>query len=223
MSVLIYPNSETASRAAAILFVANVLENPYGTVGLTYDSVLDEMFRSVRKMSEKGILSYPNNRFYQLSEFVSPGEGTPSIQSMLRETLFGNEAPAAERYIVPFYPQMNWAAVCSRFENDILDHGGLDLSILVLRPDGSLLYNLAGEDLAPVTHVEVIGKEKVISAGMATVMRSKKLIVLALGEDVAEITAKALGGSVSNQIPASYLQLHQDVTFILDEKAASLL
>jgi glucosamine-6-phosphate deaminase len=58
---------------------------------------------------------------------------------------------------------------------------------------------------------------------MATVMRAKKLIVVAAGTDCADAAVRTLGGEISNAVPASYLQLHQNVTFILDEEAASLL
>ena len=85
------------------------------------------------------------------------------------------------------------------------------------------MYNLPGAEMAPITHVELIGNEKVVTAGLATIMRSKKLLVVATGKDSAQAAAKALGGSVESDQPASYLQLHQNVTFILDEEAASLL
>lgn len=221
MSVLIYPNTEAAAKAAAAIFVGTALENPYATIGVTYDSVLDETFRYVRQAVTDGVLSFANHRFYQLCEFVPGDENGPSLRSMLQETLLKEAQP--EQYVVPYDKNRNWAEICAGFEQDILDHGGLDFTILVLRPDGSLLYNLAGDELAPITHVEMIGGEKVVSAGMATIMRSKKLIVFAAGTDAAETVSKALGGSVNDRQPASYLQLHQNVTFILDERAASLL
>ena len=223
MSVLIFSDAALASKAAATVLAGNLLENPYANIGLTYDSSLDGIFHALQELVANNILSFANHRFYQLCEFVSASEETPVIRKLLNDSLFGQHAPSAEQYVIPYYPNLNWAGICARFENDILEHGGLDLTILVLRPDGSLLYNLPGEELAPVTHVELIGSEKVVSAGMATIMRSKKLAVVAIGESVAEATAKVLGGAVSNQQPASYLQLHQNVTFILDEKAASLL
>ena len=223
MSVLIYPSAALAEKAAATILAAELLENPYATVGILYDSVLDNVYHAVRSMAKDGVVSFENHRFYQLCEFVPSEEGGTSIRGLLKESLFSDCGPDDAQYVVPYDPQKNWAEICARFEEDILEHGGLDFTVLTLRPDGSLLYNLAGEDLAPVTHVELIGKEKVVSAGMATVMRSKKLIVYAAGDDVADAAAKALGGAVSNQQPASYLQLHQNVTFILDDKAASLL
>ncbi len=225
MSVLIYRDRQTAGAATATLFAAAVLENVHLNIGITYDSVLEPAFESLRAMLSNGLLSLHGARMYQLCEFVPKAdeEQGPTIYGLLKETAFAETEFSAEQYIVPISDQGNWAQICNRFESDILEHGGLDFAILGLRPDGSLLYNLAGDDLAPVTHVEKIGEEKVVSAGMATLMQAKKLIVTATGADCAEAVVKALRGSVCDKQPASYLQLHQNTIFILDEEAASLL
>ncbi len=223
MSVLIYADHQTASTVAATLFTASVIENPYETLGLTYDSVLDETFSRLCSMHKDGLYSLKNARMYQLCEFVPGNNDSPSVCDLLTETLFHEAMPDPDKYVIPYAEGRNWAQICNDFENDIFEHGGIDLMLLVLRPDGSLLYNPAGEELAPVTHVELIGGEKVVSAGMATIMRAKKLLVFATGKESAKSVQQALGGPVSNTVPASYLQLHQNVTFILDEEAASLL
>ena len=223
MSVLIYPDSHTAGVAAATMFAAALMENPYASVGITYDSMLEETYASMNAMLSNGVFSFGNARIYQLCEFVPTEEQTANIRSFLEESLLSGFVPNDSQYTIPYRENRNWAEICTDYENDILEHGGLDFSLLVLRSDGSLLYNLPGAEMAPITHVELIGNEKVVTAGLATIMRSKKLLVVATGKDSAQAAAKALGGSVESDQPASYLQLHQNVTFILDEEAASLL
>jgi len=223
MSVLIYSDHRTASVVTATLLVSSVIENPYENIGLTYDSVLDETFEHMCAMHKDGLFRFSDARIYQLCEFVPNDSQTPGVFDLLNDILFSEATVNPEQYIVPFAEGKNWARICNDFENDIFEHGGLDVVLLVLRADGSLLYNPAGEELAPVTHVELIGSEKVVSAGIATIMRAKKLFVFATGSESAQAVQQALGGAVSDSIPASYLQLHQNVTFILDEEAASLL
>lgn len=223
MSVLIYPEQHTVSVAGATLFASALMENPYASVGITYDSVLDDMFGCLNAMLSNGVFSFERARIYQLCEFVPGEEPSADIQKLLEESLFSGFVPSPGQYVIPYYENRNWAEICSDFEDDILEHGGIDLALLVLRRDGSLLYNPAGKELAPITHVEMVGSEKIVTAGLATIMRAKKLLVVALGRDVAEVVSKTLGGSVSSESPASYLQLHQNVTFLLDEEAASLL
>ena len=223
MSVLIYRDKQTTGIAAATLFAAAVMENPYLTLGLQYDSNLEDTFSSIRTMLQQELFSLQHARIYQLCEFVPSEENSMSVSRLLYDSLLKDSDANEEQYVVPFANGRNWAQICTDFENDIFEHGGLDLVLLVFRPDGSLLYNLPGEELAPVTHVEKIGEDKVVSAGMATLMRAKKLIVVATGSDCAEAVAHALGGSVSHEEPVGYLQLHGNATFLLDEEAASLL
>ncbi len=223
MSVLIYPDHRRASAVAATLFASSVIENPYENIGLTYDSVLDETFAHLCAMYKDGLFKFDHARIYQLCEFVPNDNQTPGVFDLLNDILFCEAMPNQEQYVIPYAEGKNWARICNDFENDIFEHGGLDIALLVLRADGSLLYNPAGDELAPVTHVELIGSEKVVSAGMATIMRAKKLLVFATGAESSKAVQQALGGAVSDSLPASYLQLHQNVTFILDEEAASLL
>ena len=101
--------------------------------------------------------------------------------------------------------------------------GGVDVGLLAIGADGSILNNPSGAELVPVTHVETGENERYVTAGMTTVMRIKQLIVVAFGKESAETVQRALRGTIDNRLPASLLQIHANVTFILDEEAASLL
>lgn len=59
--------------------------------------------------------------------------------------------------------------------------------------------------------------------GIGTIMRAKRILLIASGKDKAAIVKEALFGPVRPQVPASILQLHPDVTVVLDEEAASCL
>lgn len=223
MSVLVYKDAESVGKAAATIIAGNLMVDPYANVGLSYDSLLEPVFSELSSMLNSGLFSFQRSRIYQLCEFVPSNDDTVSMFHLLHEAFLKNASISEDQYIIPYMPDRNWAQICSDFENDILDHGGLDLTILALKPDGSVLYNMPGNDLAPVTHVEKIANEKVVSAGMSTIMRSKRLLVVATGDSCANSVAHSLGGGVNADLPFSYLQMHRNITFILDEKAASLL
>ncbi|MBQ1676229.1 MAG: hypothetical protein II065_02230 [Bacteroidaceae bacterium] len=89
--------------------------------------------------------------------------------------------------------------------------------------DGSLLFNAPEEGIAPTTHVELFRGDKIVTAGLSTLMSAKKLIVLMTGQAMAETAQGAIRGAVRSDLPASMLQLHAAATFLLDEEAASLL
>ena len=64
---------------------------------------------------------------------------------------------------------------------------------------------------------------KAITVGMGTILKAKRIILLASGEKKAEAIRDTVNGHVTTQVPSSFLQLHPDVTLILDKAAASLL
>ena len=59
--------------------------------------------------------------------------------------------------------------------------------------------------------------------GIKTIMQAKKILIVASGEDKAEIVRDAFFGPITPKIPASVLQLHNDVTLVADEAALSKL
>ncbi len=220
MSVLVYSDVEMCGRVLSTLVAAALIENPYSTIGLMYDSALSPTFKNLSNMTKDGFISFEKARIYQLCEFVPSDELAVSVKELLFEEILSHADISDDQYIVPFSQDKNWAQMCSDFEDDILEHGGLDISILALKPDGSLLYNLPGNDLAPITHVERIGDDRIVCAGTATVLHSRKIYVVATGSDCAEAVQKTLKNAISDSNPASFLQLHQNITFILDEQAA---
>src|SRR5690606_17186283 len=62
-----------------------------------------------------------------------------------------------------------------------------------------------------------------ITQGLGTILRARHLILVASGEGKADAVAEALEGPVSSSCPASAIQLHQHVSVVLDEAAASML
>jgi len=62
---------------------------------------------------------------------------------------------------------------------------------------------------------------KAITVGMATILRSKKIVVLINGKNKSKIFEKITGKKITTQIPATLLQLHPDVTIVVDEQAAT--
>ena len=62
-----------------------------------------------------------------------------------------------------------------------------------------------------------------ISMGIKNIMQSRKIVLIASGEGKAKVVQAMIEGPITPELPASVLQLHPDVTIILDEAAASLL
>lgn len=115
---------------------------------------------------------------------------------------------------------------CAEYEAKITMAGGLDLAVLGIGPNGHIAYNEPGTSFDSLTHLAKLQNQKFehgLTMGIKTIMSAKKIILLAKGENKAEIVKQALEGPVGVSCPASVLQTHADVIWLLDPAAASLL
>ena len=222
MSVLVFSDAQTAATAAATLLAGQLIEKPSLVLGVDCAAALVPVFQSLRAMTINGLLSWGKATLFQLSERVRE-EGKDSLRAFMDAALYSELSLNEDKVLAPDDVSENWAASCHGFEDAMLQAGGMDVALLTVGPDGSLLFNAPEEGIAPTTHVELYQGEKIVTAGLSTLMSAKKLIVLMTGADMAETARNAIRGAVNTSLPASMLQLHAAATFLLDEEAASLL
>ena len=222
MSVLVFSDAQTAAAAAATMLAGQLIEKPSLVLGLDCARTLAPAYGSLRAMTANGLLSWGKVTLFQLSEKVRE-EGKPSLRAFMDDALYGELSLGEGQVLAPADDSENWADSCHAFEEAILQAGGMDVVLLTVGPDGSLLFNTPDGDMAPTTHVELYNGEKIVTAGLSTLMSSKKLVVLMTGRETAETARNAIRGAVNSNLPASMLQLHAAATFLLDEEAASLL
>ena len=222
MSVLVFSDAQTAAAEAATLLAGQLIEKPSLVLGVDCAPALVSAFHSLSAMTANGLLNWGKATVFQLSERVRE-EGKASLRSFLDESLLGDLALKSAQVLAPADASDNWADSCHGFEDAILQAGGMDVALLTVRPDGSLLFNGPEGEIAPTTHVELYQGDKIVTAGLSTLMSAKKLIVLMTGQEMAEAARSAIKGAVNSSLPASMLQLHAAATFLLDEEAASLL
>ena len=222
MSVLVFSDAQTAAAAAATLLAGQLIEKPSLVLGVDCAPALVSAFHSLSAMTANGLLNWGKATVFQLSERVRE-EGKASLRSFLDESLLGDLALKSAQVLAPADASDNWADSCHGFEDAILQAGGMDVALLTVGPDGSLLFNGPEGEVAPTTHVELYQGDKIVTAGLSTLMSAKKLIVLMTGQEMAETARSVIKGAVNSNLPASMLQLHAAATFLLDEDAASLL
>ena len=222
MSVLVFSDAQTAAAAAATLLAGQLIEKPSLVLGVDCAPALVSAFHSLSAMTANGLLNWGKATVFQLSERVRE-EGKASLRSFLDESLLGDLALKSAQVLAPADASDNWADSCHSFEDAIVQAGGMDVALLTVGPDGSLLFNGPEGEIAPTTHVELYQGDKIVTAGLSTLMSAKKLIVLMTGQEMAETARSVIKGAVNSNLPASMLQLHAAATFLLDEDAASLL
>ena len=222
MSILVFSDKQTATAAAATVLASQLIEKPSAVLGFEYDEALLPVYHSLCAMTDNGLLNWGNAKAFQLSEFVA-GQGGASIRETMDAVLFHELNIPEENVFSPAGESADWAKSCQSFENALLDAGGMDMALLTLKEGGALLFNGADGEIAPITHVELYKQRKTVTAGISTLMLSKKILVVITGKEMAETAALAIKGAVTSAVPASLLQLHAASTFLLDEDAASLL
>jgi glucosamine-6-phosphate deaminase len=129
---------------------------------------------------------------------------------------------------------------CRSYERKIREVGGIDIQILGIGKNGHIAYNEPSSSLSSRTRLKILTQETVeankrffedekevprfcLTMGMATILETKTVLLLASGKEKAAITVQAIEGPVTAMVPASALQLHPRVKFIIDEAAATKL
>ena len=219
MSVLVYRNKPTCCAAAATLLAACIIEKPSSVLGLDFAPELTPVYRTVARMTMDGLLDWGDVKAFNLFEHVR-ADAESSVEGQLGALLLDKVNLPQENRFTPDASGNDWSVICNDYENAILDVGGLDTVFCTVRADGSIAYNLGASELAPVTHVERTESGRVVTVGMATLMSAKRIIALMTGSDHARAAADIFNGPIIPAVPASYLQLHANAVFLLDEEAA---
>lgn len=131
-------------------------------------------------------------------------------------------------------------AECARYENIIKELGNIDMQLLGIGLNGHIGFNEPGESFEKTTHCVQLTQstidanqrlfdegeavpEKAFTMGIKSIMQSKHILLIANGEKKAQIIRDAFFGPVTPKVPASILQLHNNVTVIVDKEAGKLI
>jgi glucosamine-6-phosphate deaminase len=180
-------------------------------------------------------------RGFALDEYVGLPEGHPeSYRAVLTREVVAPLGLRPEFVRVPGDDGEPIFGVGERYEQAINAAGGIDLQILGIGSTGHGAFNEPGSSLASLTRVTTLTEQTridnarffssrdevpthCITQGLGTIMRARHLILLAFGEGKAKAMAGAVEGPVTSSLPGSTIQMHQHVTVIIDEAAASQL
>lgn len=205
--------------------------------GSTPTGVYDEL---VRLHKEEG-LSFANVVTFNLDEYypMQP-EAIQSYHRFMQEYLFNHIDIDPANVHVPdgTLEVADIAAYCHTYENKIEALGGLDLQILGIGRTGHIGFNEPGSTidsrtrLIALDHITIRDAasdffhednvpRRAITMGVGTIMDAKSVILMAWGEGKAPVIQEAVEGSISELIPASFLQKHHNAQIILDQAAAA--
>ncbi len=237
---LIVTDAQQAAVRAAGLYVDLLRRKPDAVLGLATGSTPLGLYARLAALYRAGELSFRRATSFNLDEYVGlPATHDQSYRYFMEHNLFSHVDLPAERTHVPSGLDVSDAALAG-YDAAIEAAGGIDLQLLGLGGNGHIGFNEPGTPFGLGTHVvELTARTRQDNArffasldevpthaatmGVKTVMHARAILLLAFGSAKAEAVRAALTGPVTEEVPASVLQLHPDVTVICDEEAAKLL
>jgi glucosamine-6-phosphate deaminase len=229
------------SRKAANIISAQIIMKPNCVLGLATGSTPIGTYQQLAGWYRKGDLDFSEVTTVNLDEYKGlPRTSEQSYYYFMHKNLFDEVNINPEYTHLPNGMEPDSEKECARYEALIHSLGGIDLQLLGLGHNGHIGFNEPGTDFAKETHCVDL-QQRTIEAnkrffasadevprqaytmGIRTIMQAKKILVIASGEEKAEIVAKAFCGPVTPTVPASILQMHNDVTLVGDAAALSML
>lgn len=229
------------SRKAANIISAQIIMKPDCVLGLATGSSPEGTYRQLVEWYKKGDLDFSQVTTVNLDEYkgISP-DNDQSYRYFMNKHLFDLVNIDKSRTHVPNGLIPDSSQACAEYNQIIKEVGGIDLQLLGLGHNGHIGFNEPGAAFERETHCVDLtestieanqrffaSKEEVprqaYTMGIKNIMQSKKLLVIVSGESKAAILKEALYGPITPAVPASILQLHNDVTIVADAGAASLL
>jgi glucosamine-6-phosphate deaminase len=227
------------SQKAAEIIIDQVKKNPDSVLGLATGETMLGTYEALVNDHHQNGTSYRRIKTVNLDEYVGLAPDHPnSYRYYMDHHLFHHiDIPKQQTYI-PNGLAEDIEAECSRYEKLIEQLGGVDLQLLGIGRNGHIGFNEPGTSFSSVTHLVELAESTrqanarffkrpedvpnhAITMGIATIMKSKKILLLASGKKKAHMMSQLLVGDVDPQIPASILKTHPNVIIIADKEALS--
>ena len=225
------------SRKAANIISAQVIMKPNCVLGLATGSTPIGTYDQLVEWYSKGDLDFSEVTTVNLDEYKGlPRTNDQSYYYFMHQHLFDRVNIDPDRTNVPNGMEPDAEKECGRYEELIRSLGGVDLQLLGLGHNGHIGFNEPGEAFEKETHCVDLTESTIeankrffasaddvpkqaYTMGIKTIMQAKKILIVVNGENKADIVERAFFGPITPEVPASILQLHNDVTLVGDEAA----
>ena len=227
------------SRKAANIISAQIILKPDCVLGLATGSTPIGTYDQLVNWYEKGDLDFSKVVTINLDEYKGlSGDNDQSYRYFMNKHLFDRINTYKENTYVPNGLEADSKKACQEYNDIITKCGGIDMQLLGLGHNGHIGFNEPGGAFEKETHCVNLTKSTIeankrffekeedvprqaYTMGIKSIMQAKKILVVVSGEDKADIVKGAFTGPVTPEVPASVLQLHNDVTLVGDRAALS--
>ncbi|WP_018752277.1 glucosamine-6-phosphate deaminase [Paenibacillus sanguinis] len=235
---IIKTNSEQQFNETGAGIIASLLQtNPKAILGLATGSTPVGVYEKLIELYRAGTVSFKQASSYNLDEYIGlPTDHPESYRRFMDEKLFNQVDIDLNNTHVPLGNTADPEQAARDYARLLDGAGQIDLQLLGVGHNGHIGFNEPGEELQGPPHVVKLEEQTrvanarffnsidevpthALTMGIGSILKAKQILLMAKGEDKADIIAQALNGPITTQCPASLLQTHSNVVVVVDPGA----
>jgi glucosamine-6-phosphate deaminase len=225
MKLIEVKNYKELSKKAAKIIINEISRKPNLTIGFATGKTSRGTYKNLVKEYRKNKVDFSKIKTFNVDEYypLKKNDKKSCCYYMFKH-LFNKINVKKENISLLNGTSKNFKKECRDYENKI-KKTPIDVQILGIGVNGHIGFNEPGSNfnsktrLVELTHI----KGKALTMGISTIMKSKKIILLASGKKKAKAVRCLIKGKIDKNCPVSFLKRHKNIFVIIDEKAGSLL
>ncbi|RBN49308.1 glucosamine-6-phosphate deaminase [Flavobacterium psychrolimnae] len=233
--------SKVVAHEIAALIKSKQTQNQPCVLGLATGSSPIKVYEELVRMHKEDGLSFHNVITFNLDEYYPmTKENRQSYHYFMHQHLFNHVDIKPENINIPdgtvVLEELN--QYCIDYEAKIKNAGGIDFQLLGIGRTGHVGFNEPGSHINSGTRIITLDHitrvdassdfngidnvpKRAITMGVSTILKSKRIVLMAWGQNKAAVIKKTIQGEITSEVPATFLQNHSNATFVLDQFAAS--
>lgn len=236
MKIIVTENYNMLSKAAADIIQKVINAKNDAVLGLATGGTPIGTYEELINRYNENKIDFSNITTINLDEYIGlDGDNTESYRYFMNNKLFNHINIDKNKTFLPNGVAEDIEKECREYDKRIDEVGGIDVQILGVGNNGHIAFNEPNKYLDINTHVVELKEEtikansrffdsldevpkKAITMGIGKIMQAKKIILLAYGKGKAEAIEGLLSSKITTENPSTILNLHPDVTLIIDKE-----
>jgi glucosamine-6-phosphate deaminase len=232
MKLIKVKNYNELSEKAFQIVIKEILKKPNLVIGFAAGKSPLGLYRKLTEAYKNGEIDFSKVKSFNLDEYYPiKKKNKKSFSYFLSKNLFNKINIKKENINLLNGEARNFKKECRNYENKIRKNP-IDMQILGVGVNGHIGFNEPGSNFNSKTRLVDLSEESVrgksvsksaLTVGISTIMKSKKIILLAFGNKKAKAVRDLIKGKIDKNCPVSFLKKHKNLFVIMDGKAGSLL
>ncbi|HNX16331.1 MAG TPA: glucosamine-6-phosphate deaminase [Bacilli bacterium] len=236
---IIVGNEKHISKMIADDFIRVIKAKPSAVLGLATGTSPLGVYANLAEANKAGLVSFKGCTTFNLDEYVGlKGTHNQSYRYFMNKNLFDHIDIDKKKTNI-LLGVGDYKKFMGEYDGMIAKAGGIDIQILGIGSDGHIAFNEPGTSFDSLTHETELTAQTIkdnsrlfndisevptraVTMGLASIMKAKKIVLIATGKNKAKAVFGLIKGPVSENMPCSILQKHPDCTVYVDEDAYSL-